>query len=88
MTATDDRVTALTEERFERMSRPFGGEVPPPVDRSVLPPGPRWPVLVQTAGLLRFRHRFHPYMRKRYGDIFTVRLAPGGRPLSSAATYP
>src|SRR6478752_217789 len=54
---------------------------PPPVDGSALPPGPRWPVLLQTAGLLRFRHRFHPYMRRKYGDIFTVRLAPGGRPL-------
>ena len=38
-------------------------------------------MLVQTAGLLRFRHRFHPYMHKKYGDIFTVRIAPGGRPL-------
>ena len=52
--------------------------------RAALPPGPRWPVLVQTAGLLRFRHRFHPYMRKKYGDVFTVRLAPGaGRWCSS-----
>src|SRR6478736_180560 len=60
---------------------PGNQQKPPPVDGSALPPGPRWPVLVQTAGLLRFRHRFHPYMRKRYGDIFTVRIAPGGRPL-------
>ena len=49
MTATDDRVSALTEERFERMGRPFGGEAPPPVDRSLLPPGPRWPALAQSA---------------------------------------
>src|SRR3954447_17467557 len=53
----------------------------PPVDGTGLPPGPRWPVLIQTAGLLRFRHRFHPYMRRKYGDVFTVRIAPGGRPL-------
>src|SRR6478735_2342431 len=52
----------------------------PPVDMTGLPPGPRWPVLLQTAGLLRFRHRFHPYLRRKYGDVFTVRLAPGGRP--------
>ena len=38
-------------------------------------------MLAQTAGLLRFRHWFHPYLHKRYGDAFTVRLAPGGRPL-------
>ena len=44
-------------------------------------PGPGWPALAQTAALLRFRHRFHPYLRKKYGDTFTVRLAPGGRPL-------
>ncbi len=53
----------------------------PPVDTRGLPPGPRWPVLAQTAALLRFRHRFHPYLRRKYGDVFTVRLAPGGRPL-------
>ncbi len=45
------------------------------------PAGPGWPALAQTAALLRFRHRFHPYLQKKYGDIFTVRLAPGGRPL-------
>ena len=80
MTATDDRVTALTEERFERM-RPFGGETPPPVDMSRLPPGPRWPSLAQSAGLLRFRHRFVPWAHRRYGDTFTVRMLPAGRPL-------
>ena len=46
-----------------------------------LPPGPRWPAWAQTAALLRFRHRFHPYLQKRYGDAFTIRLLPGGRPL-------
>src|SRR6476661_3023148 len=61
--------------------RPFGGDAPPPVDASALPPGPRWPVLAQSAGLLRFRHRFVPYLHKKYGDVFTVRLVPGGRPL-------
>ena len=79
MTTLDD-VDQLTTQRFRRMS-PGNQQKPPPVDDSALPPGPRWPVLVQTAGLLRFRHRFHPYMRKKYGDIFTVRIAPGGRPL-------
>ena len=78
--ATLDDVSELTSERMRRMSPGNQGRLPP-VDRTGLPPGPRWPVLVQTAGLLRFRHRFHPYMRRRYGDVFTVRLAPGGRPL-------
>jgi cytochrome P450 family 135 len=80
MTATDDRVTALTERRFERM-RPFGGEVPTPVDTTRLPPGPRWPALAQSAGLLRFRHRFVPWAHRKYGDVFTVRMIPRGRPL-------
>lgn len=82
MTTLDD-VSQLTSERFRRMS-PGNRETKdklPPVDLSLLPPGPRWPVLLQTAGLLRFRHWFHPYMRRKYGDVFTVRLAPGGRPL-------
>jgi cytochrome P450 len=77
---TLDDVDQLTSQRFRRMS-PGNQDRLPPVDRSGLPPGPRWPVLLQTAGLLRFRHRFHPYMRRKYGDVFTVRLAPGGRPL-------
>ncbi|MBZ5738273.1 cytochrome P450 [Nocardioides mangrovi] len=73
-------VSELTARRFRRMS-PGNQTKLPPVDTTGLPPGPKWPVLVQTAGLLRFRHKFHPYLRKRYGDVFTVRLAPGGRPL-------
>ena len=78
--ATVDDVSELTAERFRRMS-PGNGPKLPPVDLTGFPPGPRWPVLIQTAGLLRFRHRFHPHLRKKYGDAFTVRLAPGGRPL-------
>ncbi len=31
--------------------------------------------------MLRFRHRFHPWLHRRYGDAFTVRLVPGGQPL-------
>lgn len=80
MATIDDSVTRLTQERFDRM-RPFGGHTPPPVDVSGLPTGPRWPVVVQSAGLLRFRHRFVPYLHRKYGDTFTVRMIPGGRPL-------
>jgi cytochrome P450 len=79
MPARDD-VSSLTDERFRRMS-PGTGPPLPPVDLTGLPRGPRWPVLFQTAALLRFRHWFHSYLHQRYGDVFTIRLAPGGRPL-------
>src|SRR3954447_11729602 len=72
--------TDLTAQRLAKM-RPFGGDAPSPVDREGLPPGPRWPVWLQSAGLLRFRHQFVPHMWRRYGDVFTVRIVPGGRPL-------
>jgi cytochrome P450 len=61
--------------------RPFGGDPARPVDTTGLPPGPRWPVWLQSAALLRFRHQFVPHMWRRYGDVFTVRVVPGGRPL-------
>jgi cytochrome P450 len=80
MSALEDDVTLATRRRFERM-QPFGGDAPPPVDASSLPPGPRWPVLAQSAGLLRFRHTFVPWLHRRYGDVFTVRILPRGRPL-------
>lgn len=71
---------ALTDARMRRMSG--NGKAPAvPVEATDLPPGPRWPALAQTVGLLRFRHAFHPYLHRRYGDVFTVRLVPGGRPL-------
>lgn len=79
MTTLDD-VGRLTSERMRRMGPGGRGQLPP-VDTTGLPPGPRWPVLAQTSALLRFRHWFHPYLQKKYGDVFTVRLAPGGRPL-------
>ena len=49
------------------------------LDHAHLPPGPRLPRLVQSAGLLRFRHRFVPWLHRRYGDVFTVRLVPAPR---------
>lgn len=73
-------VDALTAERFASMSL-VGGSDLPPVDSSGLPPGPSWPPLVQTMALFRYRHRFHPWLRKTYGPTYTVQLVPGGRPL-------
>jgi cytochrome P450 len=75
-----DDVSELTARRFRRTSG-VGGTRLPRVDRALLPPGPRWPVLVQSAALMRLRHWFHPYLARRYGDVFTVRLVPGGRAL-------
>ncbi|WP_235531043.1 MULTISPECIES: cytochrome P450 [unclassified Nocardioides] len=75
-----DDTRALTMRRFGRSSA-TGGNGLPPVPRDQLPPGPRWPSLVQTAALMRFRHRFHPWLQRKYGDAYTVNLVPGNRPL-------
>ena len=40
-----------------------------------LPPGPPLPVAVQTALMLRWWSPFAQYCHRRYGDVFTVRLA-------------
>ena len=74
------RSDQLTDQRFARTNG-MGGTRLPKVPRAGLPPGPRWPVLVQSAALMRFRHWFHPYLHRTYGDTFTVWLIPGGRPL-------
>jgi cytochrome P450 len=70
----------LTMKRFQG-STIIGGPNPPQIPRGALPPGPRWPALAQTVALMRFRHQFHPYLHKKYGEAFTVRLIPGARPL-------
>jgi cytochrome P450 len=46
-----------------------------------LPPGPRLPVGLQTLLFGKFRHRFVPAMHRRYGDVFTLRIAPHRRRL-------
>jgi cytochrome P450 family 135 len=74
----DAATAALTEKRLRRM-RIFGGPAPA-IDRATLPPGPRWPALLQSIGLLRFRHQFVPWAHRTYGDVFTVRVLPD-RPL-------
>ena len=75
---TDTR--ALTQQRFERMTL-AGGDKLGRVETTGLPPGPRWPAVAQTVALLRFRHWFHPWLHQRYGDVYTIRLMPKGRPL-------
>ncbi len=70
----------LTMKRFEG-STLIGSPNQARIPRGALPPGPRWPALVQTVALMRFRHQFHPYLHRKYGEAYTVRLIPGSRPL-------
>lgn len=79
MATTDAAAYALSAKRFEKMRPPAGSKSPVVLDG--LPPGPGWPAIVQSIGLLRFRHRFVPWAHRRYGDAFTVRILPQGRPL-------
>ena len=72
MTATDDR--------FSRM-RPGNADLGRKIPARDLPPGPRWPALLQSIALMRFRHRFIPALHRRYGDTFTVRTVPKAAPL-------
>src|SRR6478672_4232345 len=69
----------VTDERFQKM-QPLSGNVGRLAART-LPPGPRWPTLLQSLALVRFRHRFVPAMHRRYGDVFTVRVLPRGSAL-------
>ena len=46
-----------------------------------LPPGPPLPGILQSVGLLRFRHQFIPAMHRRYGDAFSIKILPEGRRL-------
>jgi cytochrome P450 len=54
------------------------GTVEAAVDLAV-PPGPRLPVGLQSLLFARYRHRWLPYLRRRYGDTFSVRIAPHNR---------
>jgi cytochrome P450 len=73
------RTMTVTDERFSKM-QPLSGNVNH-LDPRDLPPGPRWPALLQSIALVRFRHQFVPAMHKRYGDVFTVRIMPKGSAL-------
>jgi cytochrome P450 len=71
----------VTDDRFAKM-QPFGaGTHGRRIASRDLPPGPRWPTLLQSIALVRFRHTFVPAMHKRYGDVFTVRVMPKGSAL-------
>lgn len=51
--------------------------IAPTVAEPAAPPGLRLPVLVQTLMFGQSRHWLLPLLRRRYGDIYTVRVAPG-----------
>ena len=70
----------LTQRRFERM-RPAPTAGASAIDTADLPRGPRLPGIVQSIGLLRFRHQFIPALHRRYGDVFSIRIMPEDRHL-------
>jgi cytochrome P450 len=70
----------VTDDRFAKM-KPFNAGMAAKIPAGDLPPGPRWPALLQSIALVRFRHRFVPAMHRRYGDVFTVRIVPAGSAL-------
>lgn len=70
----------VTEQRFAKM-RPVPDRAGPRVVPADLPRGPRLPGLVQSIGLLRFRHHFIPALHRRYGDVFSIKIMPEGRRL-------
>ncbi len=79
--SVEQEVWQRTEARFEEM-RPFGKAPKVELGKAVLPPGLRWPAVAQTVSLLRFRHTFIPWMSRRFGGAFTLRVAPTGNPLA------
>ena len=50
----------------------------PGIDRRLLPPGPRLPIVLQTLMWLLRPQRTMRRWRDRYGDVFTIRLAVQG----------
>ncbi|WP_231123340.1 cytochrome P450 [Nocardioides sambongensis] len=78
--APDHDTSALTRKRLRFLADSTAGSGSR-IPAGDLPPGPRWPVLVQTGALMWFRHRFHGWLHRTYGEAFTIRTLPGGRPL-------
>lgn len=58
----------------------FAPALPKTID-AALPPGSRLPVLVQSVLFGQYRTQVMPYLQRRYGDIFTLRIAPRNRRL-------
>jgi len=67
-----------TEARFTKM-QPFGSGGTARPDPSMLPDGPRFNGLLQSIMLMRFRHQWIPRLRRKYGDVFSIKILPEGR---------
>ncbi|WP_405096808.1 cytochrome P450 [Micromonospora sp. NBC_01412] len=52
---------------------------PTPGPGEALPPGPRTPAALQSLRVWGGRNTYFPAMRERFGDLFTLRVAPIGR---------
>jgi cytochrome P450 len=48
-------------------------------DDVALPPGPRWPAIVQTLMFMGARRVVAPRWQRRYGDVFSLNVLPAGR---------
>ncbi len=82
MALLEPDVRELTDQRFRRMSGRSLGSKPGKRSRAPgLPPGPRWPAWVQTVAVMRFRHWFHAYLHRTYGDTYTISMIPRGEQL-------
>ncbi|MFB7663218.1 cytochrome P450 [Kitasatospora sp. NPDC056138] len=53
----------------------------PEIARTTRPPGLRLPAVLQTVLFAQYRHRLFPLLRRRYGDVFTLRLTTPTRHL-------
>jgi len=71
-------VDPRTEARFTKM-QPFAQGVRTTIDPDKLPDGPRFNALLQSIALMRFRHQWIPRMRRKYGDVFSIKILPEGR---------
>ncbi len=72
-------MATTTDDRLKKMS--LTPRQAPRVEYDDLPPGYSWPAIVQSFVFMRFRHRFIPHLREKFGNPFTIRLLPQNRPL-------
>jgi cytochrome P450 len=67
-----------TEARFEKM-RPMRQTGTATVNGDQVPAGPRYSGLLQSIMLMRYRSTWMPRLRRRYGDVFSIKILPEGR---------
>ncbi len=72
-------MATTTDERLKKMS--LTPRQAPRAEYDDLPPGYAWPAVVQSFVFMRWRHRFIPHMREKFGNPFTIKLLPQNRPL-------